>query len=198
MRRFTLIVIGLLAGLAVAASSGCGSGDGPDREALREARRQGAVAAHRADELRQLKRQVAELRHEPPVANREPGTVNTPPHAEEASEPSTADPRIPASGTYYGLARQRGTPTEVNKDYSIEMTFSSAGSSVAYPTLGCRGSMTPLGFRGDARTYRETIESGHCDSGGIWQVQVDGTTLSAYWELPAASYSVSAVLEGSD
>ena len=155
------------------------------------------MAAHRADELRQLKNQVAQIRREHRVATSEPRTGDAPPPTAEASEPATADPRIPVSGTYYGLSRQRGTPTEVNKDYSIEMTFSSAGSSVSYPTLGCRGSLTPLGFRADARTYRETIESGHCDSGGMWQVQVHGTTLSAFWELPSVPYSVSAVLEKS-
>ena len=48
---------------------------------------------------------------------------------------SAEDSRIPASGTYSGQAEQRGKPMSLNKDYSMTMTFSSAGSSVSYPAL---------------------------------------------------------------
>lgn len=75
----------------------------------------------------------------------------------------------PAEGTYSGTLSQRGTRRS-DRDYPVEMTFSSQGSTVAYPTLGCRGTLTPTGNSAGARVYRETITSGRCDPTGTWYV----------------------------
>jgi hypothetical protein len=188
-----------LAGLLVlgVTAAGCGSSGEPDQAALQQARQQGAAAAHRADEIDELRREVKALRRDRADGGGHEATPSPlPPPSEEPG--NSADSRIPVSGTYYGRALQRGTPADVNKDYPLAMTFSSAGSRVSYPSLGCEGTLLPAGFEGDARVYRETIESGHCDSGGTWKVRVDGTTLAASWSLESASYVVDAVLELGD
>lgn len=191
-RRSLLALAPVLAFSAVVAG-GCGSSDSSDQAALAQARRQGAVAAHRADEVHQLQKQVSALKRE--QAGSTTGAEGEA-GAAQGETARSADSRIPASGTYSGQAEQRGTPARVNKDYPLEMTFSSSGSYVSYPTLGCAGSLHPLGFDGPDRLYAETITSGHCDSGGTWHVRVDDeTTLQGSWSLPSSSYSVTAVLE---
>lgn len=171
---------------------GCGGGGGDasaEQAKLELARHSGAEAAHRGDEIRQLQREVKTLKSRPP-AGRAQRIESGPTH-----EPTT-DSRIPASGTYVGEALQRGTPARVDKDYPVQMTFSSTGSYVAYPTLGCEGRLQPTGFDGDDRVYEEQITAGHCDDGGTWLVHVEGpTTLEAAWFLSSASYAVTAVVD---
>jgi hypothetical protein len=182
-----LVLSALLAlGFALA---GCGEGD-DDQVALEQARRQGAAAERRADEVRDLRREVAALRRQ-----REPAAASS--AAAPAPVTATADPRVPSSGTYWGAARQRGEPADrYDKDYPLEMTFSASGSYVRYPALACEGTLRPIGFDGNFRVYEESISSGHCDTGGTWHVLVeDSTQLSVTWARPAATYTVSAVLE---
>jgi hypothetical protein len=113
----------------------------------------------------------------------------------ETASTGSNDGRIPASGTFSGQAQQRGQPASVNQDFQMAITFSSAGSSVSYPTLGCYGRLTPTGFAGQARVYTETITSGPCDTGGTWSVKLDGETqVEAHWSLRTANYTVAAVL----
>jgi hypothetical protein len=106
-----------------------------------------------------------------------------------------SDQRVPSSGAYSGTARQRGARASLNKDTPMSMTFSSSGSSVAYPGVGCAGKLLPTGFDGQRRVYQEQITSGPCDNGGVWRVLVvSSDRLEAGWTLPSQDYTVSAVL----
>lgn len=99
--------------------------------------------------------------------------------AESATtEPSPAAPPpvapggpelAPAGGAYSGVLSQRGS-RQSDQDFPVEMYFSSTGSAVNYPTLGCSGSLSPLGNSGRARVYREDIASGECEPTGTWYV----------------------------
>lgn len=109
------------------------------------------------------------------------------PNAQSEVSTETINSRIPASGSYGGEAQQRGTPTRINKNYPMQMSFSSGGSRIMYPTLGCEGVLQPLGFQGASRAYEEKITSGHCDSGGTWLVHVDGPTTIRGGLVPAFS-----------
>lgn len=75
----------------------------------------------------------------------------------------------PAAGTYSGVLFQRGTD-QSDQDLQVAMGFSSTGSYVEYPALGCSGTLTPTGNQDGARVYRETITSGQCDPTGTWYV----------------------------
>ena len=100
----------------------------------------------------------------------------------------TADPDImregenliaPAAGTYSGVLFQRGTQ-QSDQSVEVAMGFSSTGSYVDYPTLGCSGTLTPTGNQDGARVYRETITAGQCDPTGTWFVtRGSDTTISA-------------------
>lgn len=109
-----------------------------------------------------------------------------------------ADGRVPASGTYYGTAQQRGngaSGNNVSKDYPVKMRFSSSGSRVTYRTLSCGGVLKPTGFSGGRRVYREQITSGGCDRGGVWKVLVSSNRrLQATWTRAGSDYIVSAIL----
>jgi hypothetical protein len=113
-----------------------------------------------------------------------------------APSSSSGSGRVPASGTYTGTGVQRSaSDNSKNKDYPVEMTFSSSGSTVSYPSLNCAGRLTPQGFNGGRRVYRESITSGHCDDGGIWEIEVvSDVKLRANWTHSGVSYSVSATL----
>ena len=96
----------------------------------------------------------------------------------------------PAAGTYSGILSQRGTRRS-DRDYPVEMTFSAQGSTVEYPTLGCRGTLTPTGNSDGARVYREVITAGRCDATGTWYV-TRGTehAVSAEYQPSGANYVV--------
>jgi len=167
----------------------CGGGESADQAKLEQARREGVAAAHHADQIRQLQKEVAALKR----GQTAPEAAE--PNAQSEVSTEAVDSRIPASGSYGGEAQQRGTPTRINRNYPMQMSFSSGGSRVMYPTLGCEGVLQPLGYQGESRVYEEKITSGHCDSGGTWLVHVDGsTTIEAAWSLSSASYTVSATL----
>lgn len=104
----------------------------------------------------------------------------------------------PASGTYRGSAEQRGTGSRgqsVDRNYPVRMRFSAFGSSVAYPSLGCGGTLRPAGFSGGRRVYREVITYGGCDGGGTWKVLVSSSRrLQATWTRSGTDYIVSAIL----
>lgn len=113
--------------------------------------------------------------------------------------PTVADAgQKPASGTYRGSADQRGTGSRgqsVDRSYPVRMRFSSYGSSVVYPSLGCGGTLRPAGFSGGRRVYREIITYGGCDSGGTWKVLVSSSRrLQATWTRRGTDYIVSAIL----
>lgn len=109
-----------------------------------------------------------------------------------------ADSHVPASGTYYGTAQQRGSGSggnNIDKEYPVKMRFSSTGSRVTYPSLSCGGVLKPSGFSGGRRVYRELITFGHCDRGGIWKVLVSSTRrLQATWTRSGSDYIVSTIL----
>ena len=112
----------------------------------------------------------------------------------EAAAPAAGVPGgaefAPAEGTYSGTLSQRGTRRS-DRDYPVEMTFSSQGSTVAYPTLGCRGTLTPTGNSAGARVYRETITSGRCDPTGTWYVtRGSDDAVSAEYHPSRADYVV--------
>ena len=107
-----------------------------------------------------------------------------------AQDPAGGPEFAPASGTYSGTLSQRGTRRS-DRDYPVEMTFSSQGSTVAYPTLGCRGTLTPTGNSAGARVYRETITSGRCDPMGTWYVTTGSDqAVSAEYHPSNADYVV--------
>lgn len=119
------------------------------------------------------------------------GVASTPP---PAASPSSAAPSgtelAPTAGTYSGTLSQRGT-RRTDRDYLVEMTFSSQGSTVEYPTLGCRGTLTPTGNSDGSRVYRETITSGRCDATGTWRVtKGSDTAISAEYQPTGADYVV--------
>ncbi len=103
----------------------------------------------------------------------------------------------PETGTYVGWGDQRSlSGTSLDKGYQVEMTFSSSGSTVRYPDLGCAGRLRPDGFDGDARVYYEEISTGSCDDGGGWKVVVTGPShLEATYSPPSGKYIVVADLE---
>lgn len=181
-----------LAAATLALGIGCGDNDSASQAELEQARRQGAAASRRAEAIRELRNEVTALKRQARAAATRPVVVES----SQVEDSSQADAGgVPASGTYFGHAEQRGEPAAVNKDYPIEMVFSSTGSSVSYPTLGCDGSLRPLGFDGPDRLYEETIESGKCDNGGVWRVYVESDArLVATWSLPSAEYRVAAIL----
>jgi hypothetical protein len=179
------------AGAIVVFATGCGGGDSANQAELEQARHQGAAAARRTAAIHELREEVASLRRSD---SRTPEKSAEPPPGDGTVDGGDVG-RVPASGTYYGQAQQRGERVSINKDYPIDMTFSRAGSTVDYPSLDCHGSLRPLGFDGPYRVYEETIVSGHCDSGGTWRVHVeDDSRLEATWSLSSVDYSVSAVL----
>lgn len=112
-----------------------------------------------------------------PDASDKATSAPTPTPPQPAPEP-TDEPDVfengvnmiaPAAGTYSGLLYQRGTE-QSDQSLQVAMSFSSTGSYVDYPTLGCSGTLTPTGNRSGARVYRETITSGQCDPTGTWYV----------------------------
>ena len=114
-----------------------------------------------------------------PGSDQEDGNPAAEPSDPASSEPATtgqdapdgenSNEVAPAAGTYSGTLVQRGT-RQSDRDYEVQMTFSSTGSTVSYPALGCRGTLTPTGNQNGARVYREHITSGGCDSPGTWLV----------------------------
>ena len=100
-----------------------------------------------------------------PVAERQAPSPST--SATQVGASSTA----PVAGTYTGVLRQRGTTGgQRDQDFPVEMTFSASGSTVNYPSLGCRGTLTPTGDADGARVYLETITAGGCEPTGTWNV----------------------------
>lgn len=111
------------------------------------------------------------------------------PVTSEAPRPWSASEAAPDGGTYAGVVTQRGSQRP-DTDYSVIMTFTSAGSYVDYSTLGCTGTLRPTGDVDGARVYQETITSGPCDQGGTWYVtRQDATTVTAV-RRPAAGDDV--------
>jgi hypothetical protein len=189
--RSLAAVAAITAGLALDA---CGS---TDPAALGHPQQQGTAAAQQQNAITSLQKKLKTLEAQTgkhPAATVEKPTP--PPVTPVTPAPiGLGDSRIPASGTFTGQAQQRGEPASVNQDFEMAMTFSSAGSSVSYPTLACYGRLTPAGFSGQDRVYTETITSGPCDTGGTWYVKVDSATqIEAQWSLNTASYTVAAVL----
>jgi hypothetical protein len=181
-------------GLLGVGAGGCG---GSNQAALNQAQQQGAAAAHEQDAITSLQQKVKTLEAQT-GKQPQPSTGKAVTAPTVAPAPTGAIPdagRIPSSGTYSGQAQQRGEPTLINRDFPMTMSFSSAGSSVSYPTLGCYGTLSPNGFAGQDRVYTEIITSGRCDSGGTWYVKVDNATqVEARWSLSTVGYTVAAVL----
>lgn len=129
-----------------------------------------------------------------PGSDQEDGNAAAEPSDPASSEPATtgqdapdgenSNEVAPAAGTYSGTLVQRGT-RQSDRDYEVQMTFSSTGSTVSYPELGCRGTLTPTGNQNGARVYREHITSGGCDSPGTWLVTRGSDTSVAAEYRPA-------------
>lgn len=126
-----------------------------------------------------------------------PADTASPTSSTSASSPaSSPEPRpwsasdaAPDGGTYTGVVTQRGTQ-RTDTDYEVTMTFTSAGSRVNYPSLGCTGTLQPTGDVDGARVYRETITSGPCDQGGAWYVtRDDANTVTAEYRSVDGSYT---------
>ena len=96
-----------------------------------------------------------------------------PPQPEPTNEPDIMRGEenliAPAAGTYSGVLFQRGTE-QSDQSVEVAMGFSSTGSYIDYPALGCSGTLMPTGNQDGARVYRETITSGQCDPTGTWFV----------------------------
>lgn len=117
------------------------------------------------------------------------------PGADSSADPSAGTDagtgNAPDSGTYSGVLSQRGTRRS-DQDFSVSMTFSSQGSTVDYPSLGCSGTLSPSGDSAGARVYSETITSGRCDQSGTWYVTrgADGDSLSVEYRAVRSDYVV--------
>jgi hypothetical protein len=112
------------------------------------------------------------------------------PTSSPAPRPWSASDAAPDGGTYTGVVTQRGTQ-RTDTDYEVTMTFTSAGSRVSYPTLGCTGTLQPTGDVDGTRVYRETITSGTCDRGGTWYVtRQDTNAVSAEYRPATGDYTV--------
>lgn len=145
--------------------AGCAVSDTAAEQRIERERTQAAEAARQAEQIKQLQQQVdaangAEGGQQPAPAPAPPA-VNAP-----AAQPPVTG-RVPSSGTYTGYGNQRGlTGSGADKSYSVEMVFSSGGSSIRYPSLSCAGRLQPVGFDQGRRVYRENMTTGHCDNNG--------------------------------
>lgn len=174
--------------------AGCAVSDTAAEQRIERERTQAAEAARQAEQIKQLQQQVdaangAEGGQQPAPAPAPPA-VNAP-----AAQPPVTG-RVPTSGTYTGYGNQRGlTGSGADKSYSVEMVFSSGGSSIRYPSLSCAGRLQPVGFDQGRRVYRENMTTGHCDNNGTWLITVDSDTkLSATYRPPSGRYVVAADL----
>lgn len=185
MFRPTALFLCLLVTASAFLVAGCGN-DQPDAAALEAARKEGAREARAQARERRLSERVEELERQQRNQGQTPAS------------PSNSNPggQVPDSGTYTGVGRQRSaSKSSLNKDYPVEMSFSSSGSSISYPTLDCSGTLRPDGFSDGRRVYRESITSGRCDDGGTWLVLVvSGTRLVANWSIAGRDYTVKATL----
>lgn len=175
--------------LFVPLAVGCGT----DHQQISAERREAAESARQSERIKQLERDLREQKHSSrvdrtPAAEQMP-IPTTPPRSSDATH------LVPDSGSYEGMARQRGARSAISKNYNVTMVFSSGGSFVNYPSLGCEGRLVPDGFDGDRRVYRERITSGHCDRNGTWKITVKSPdALSAEWTLSSQDYIVVAEL----
>lgn len=101
----------------------------------------------------------------------------------------------PQAGRYAGSATQRSLFDSQTRTYRLELSFAAGASTVSYPELGCRGTLTPTGWRGQARIYAEQITDGGCDQGGTWLVLVlDDTRVTAVYSPAGGRYLTDALL----
>lgn len=114
---------------------------------------------------------------------------------DEGSTLTTPAPEVeaaPESGIYSGVLSQRGTRGgRADQDYTVIMTFSSTGSTVDYPGLGCSGTLAPQGDADGVRVYRETLTTGRCDPTGTWYItRGSDTAISAEYRSIRSDYVV--------
>ena len=173
--------------------SGCAVSDTAAEQRIDRERTQAAEAARQSEQIKALEKQL-EAKNNPPAA---PPAQAPQPAGGQAQAPSNSPAgRVPTSGTYAGTGHQRGLAgTAADKSYGIEMVFSSGGSTIRYPDLGCSGRLQPAGFDQGRRVYREQMNAGRCDNGGTWLVSVDSDArISGTYRPPSGRYVVSAEL----
>lgn len=190
-KRKRIVIVGSLMAALVVSAVGCG---GASDEQIQREREDAAELARQAEQIRQLKEEAKRSGEAATRTVTVPSEVSPTTVPPTPSSPTRSDPRIPESGTYRGYVSQRGARGDTAKDYEMSMTFSSQGSYVSYPSLGCNGTLRPTGFSGDARVYREVITEGHCDRGGTWKVTAAGRSIDAVWELATTDYVVAGTL----
>lgn len=106
----------------------------------------------------------------------------------------------PRNELYGGDVHQVDTTgRDADADYPIHLTFGEAGNTIAYPALGCSGTLEYRGTQGDTTVYEEVITSGqrNCvDVGRWWFRALDepSTRIGAWYESPDGRWRVSGTL----
>lgn len=110
------------------------------------------------------------------------------------SQVPARDPRTPDAGTYTGEGTQHVGSVD-NPGVQLRLTIG-ARSSMEYSGLGCVARLTPTGFDGQARVYRERFTTGSCDDPGTWRVQRQDDGVFARWSSKDGAYTLTAQLDG--
>lgn len=86
------------------------------------------------------------------------------------------------NGVWRGTGHQSPAGAS-GSDWSIEMTISDGGASIAYPSLSCGGSLTQISRDATSAEYRETITYGQkaCIDGGTITVRYVNGQLAWTW-----------------
>lgn len=177
--------------------AGCAVSDTASEQRIDRERAQASEAARQAEEIKALKAQVDGQKAGSGTQAQAPAPQAAPAPQQPAAAPVQVEQgRVPTSGTYTGVGVQRGLASGTrDKSYGVEMVFSSGGSTIRYPELGCSGRLRPAGFDDGRRVYREQMSAGHCDDGGTWLLTVrSDSRVSATYRPPTGRYVVSADL----
>lgn len=174
--------------------TGCAVSDTASEQRIDRERAQASEAARQAEEIKSLKAQVDSQKGGAGVAAQAPAPAQA--QAPAGGQARVEQGRVPTSGTYTGVGVQRGLAGGTrDKSYNVEMVFSSGGSTIRYPDLGCFGRLRPSGFDNGRRVYREDMSGSRCDDGGTWLVTVNNDVrVSATYRPPTGRYVVSAEL----
>lgn len=88
------------------------------------------------------------------------------------------------AGEWGGMGFQRDDPGQPAESWTIHITVQADGHArIAYPSLGCSGTLTRIAGNDTRTEYRESITHGreHCVDGGIVGLVPRGARLFYYW-----------------
>lgn len=109
--------------------------------------------------------------------------------------PAMAQPghKTLGAGNWYGTGLQVG-PDGVQSTWTIEMTIGARNGAIAYPSLGCKGTLEQVRRTDSQVEYVETITEGNCFTGGRINARLENGRLFWFWTKPGAGADASAVL----